>query len=108
MYQVINRSYIGNMLGRFYVDIVVGKRGQKPYGVCLCNPYAVGFRVCDELLLFAPPRDGWGTVSRDANKVGNTDQLGGIGKLISVIFDRHIRREILRWEVYDGTFSDSV
>ena len=96
------------MLRRFYVDIVVGKRGQKPYGVCLCDPYAVGFRVGNQLLLLAPPRDGWGAVSRDANKVGNTDQLGCIGKLISVIFDRYVRRKILRWEVYDGAFADSV
>ena len=64
--------------------------------------------MSDELLLLAPPRDGWWAVSRAAHKVGNTDQLGGIGKLISVIFDRYIRREILRWEVYDGAFADSV
>ena len=64
--------------------------------------------MCDELLLLAPPRDGWRAVSRDSHKVGNTDQLGGIGKLIAVIFDRYILREILRWEVYDGAFADSV
>ena len=64
--------------------------------------------MCDELLLLAPPRDGWGAVSRDAHEVGYTDQLGGIGKLILVIFDRYIRREILRWKVYDGALADSV
>ena len=62
----------------------------------------------NQLLLLAPARDGWGAVSRDAHEVGNTDQLGGVGKLIAVLFDRHVRREILRWEVYDGAFSESV